>query len=363
MYLLSEERKMALKRIAVLESIEIINPNDEAGLARHQKQIEMQQLKQTAPKGAATQQVVESSVNTSKTTLPTTTIPIVPTQREGPFNQFKYLYARNFMSYWRNGSFIYARLIVVTILSLIFGLIYLQLKVTNISSVTSLIGATFMGTIFSAVTSCSTALPNFFATRPTFYREKASEYYAPTYWAVCQLTIEMVFSIPSLIVTVIPIYFMVGLDQDAGIFFQYCLATYLLILVYITIAMCLASISPNSGAAGVLQGAFMSFQSALSGIAITKPHISKGYKWLYYLLPGQHLFNAIIMPQFINNKDSFEYPVGSEMQTTTVKDYVSSYLGWGYNEYWSSLGWALLFVAVLQIITFLATTFVAFNKR
>jgi ABC-type multidrug transport system ATPase subunit/ABC-type multidrug transport system permease subunit len=366
MYLLSEERQKAVKRIAVLESIEIINPNDAAGLARHQKEIEMQQINQRQLQDGGvgkTKPIIEHSVNTSRTTLPTTTIPIVPTQREGLLNQFLFLYARNFMSYWRNGSFIYARLLVVTILSIIFGLIYLQLEVTNLSSVTSLIGATFMGTIFSAVTSCTTALPNFFATRPTFYREKAAKYYAPTFWALCQLTIEMVFSIPSLIATVIPVYFMVGLENDAGVFFQYCLATYLLILVYVTIAMCLASISPNSGAAGVLQGAFMSFQSALSGIAITRVNVPKGYIWLYEMLPGSHIFQALIMPQFKGNNTVFEYPSGADTVTSTVRDYVSSYLGWGYNKYWESLGWVLLFVSVLQIITFLATTFVSFNKR
>jgi len=272
MYLMSDQYKMTIKRLQVLESIEIIDPSDEAALDRHKKEIELQTLKQQPqPKGA--KPVVapenESSVNTSKTTLPTTTIPIIPAEREIWYNQFRYLYARNFNSYWRNGSFIYARLFVITILSILFGLIYLGLKPHDVPSVTSLIGACFMGCIFSAVCHSSTALPTFFETRPTFYREKAAGYYKPVFWAVCQLTIEMFFMIFGVIVTQIPVYFMVGMEHNAGVFFRYSLSCYLLIAVYVTLAMCLASISANSGMAGVLQGAYMSFQSAVSGIAIT----------------------------------------------------------------------------------------------
>ena len=266
MYKMSEPFKMTQKRLAVLESIEIVDPNDETGMQKHKQEVEMAQLKRMGKKvdtGAASEQ--ENSVNTSKTSLPTTTIVIPPKDREIWFKQLGYLFQRNFSAYWRNQKFIYSRYLVQTILSIIFGLIYLNLKATDVASASSLIGAIFMGVIFSAISFMTTSIPVFFEARPTFYREKAAKYYSPAYWAVCQLLIEMVWTIPGLIVTVIPCYFMVGMERNAGTFFVYVFATFLLFLAYLTMGMLVSSMTPNSGAAGVIAVCFfLSFNLFLS---------------------------------------------------------------------------------------------------
>jgi len=220
-----------------------------------------------------------------------------------------------------------------------------------------------MGNIFSAITHCTTAVPMFFEQRPTFYREKAAGYYYPALWAACQLGIELVYMFVGLIVTQIPVYFLVGLDTTAGIFFKYSLAVYLLLLTYITVAMCISAISPNSGAAGVIVGAFLSLQNALAGISITGPNIPAGWKWVYHMLPGSHLFRAVIMPQFINNTSTMTYFDGTAETTMAVKQYVSDYLGWGFDGYWKHLGWALLFIVILQTLSWIATVKLSFNKR
>ena len=57
------------------------------------------------------------------------------------------------------------------------------------------------------------------------------------------------------------------------------------------------------------------------------------------------------------------YVSGTEVIMVNVKDYVSAYLGWGYNGYWKQIGWSLLFIGVLQCITFYAITYLTFMKR
>lgn len=57
------------------------------------------------------------------------------------------------------------------------------------------------------------------------------------------------------------------------------------------------------------------------------------------------------------------YIAGTQIVEIPVKQYVSDYLGWDYSGYWRALGWSLLFVVVLQLICFFATTYLAFNKR
>jgi len=81
------------------------------------------------------------------------------------------------------------------------------------------------------------------------------------------------------------------------------------------------------------------------------------------MLPASHLLEALVMPQFKHNTSIMTLVQDGKEITISVKDYVSQYLGWGYSHTWPSIGWAILFIAVAQIITFTATTFLSFNKR
>jgi ABC-type multidrug transport system ATPase subunit len=157
-YLQSDHYKLCEKRLRVLESIEIIDPTDSAGLERHRKEVEMTtvQRMQNKPNGArSTAAVAEDSTNASETTLPTTTILIKRATRPPWYIQLKLLYTRNFSAYYRNGSFIYARLIVMTSLSVLFGLIYLDLHAVDVASVSSLIGGYVFPFFASLLPFCS----------------------------------------------------------------------------------------------------------------------------------------------------------------------------------------------------------------
>jgi ABC-type multidrug transport system ATPase subunit/ABC-type multidrug transport system permease subunit len=364
MYLLSSESKKTLKRLAVLESIETILPDDQQGIEKYQKEVELAQLKRTGKATGQVAQADENSVNTSKTTLPSTTLTIPPNHGAYWYTQLLHLFVRNGMAYWRNPTFIYSRYGVQLLLSIIFGLIYLGIDATNVSSATSLVGAIFMGVIFSAISIMTTAIVLFYEARPTFYREKASKYYLPFFWALCQLLIEIVWTIPSLAVTILTTYFMIGLQNDAGLFFQYVLFTFVLFLVYLSVAMTLASLLPNSGAAGVLGGAFLSFQNAVSGVSITQPSMPRFWRFFLHVFPASHVLRALLMPQIKPLTTPMKVFSNGVETTMEVREYLQSYLGWSVNEsQWEHMGWALLFIACLQVITFTATTFLAFNKR
>jgi hypothetical protein len=141
MFLMSDQYKNAVKRINVLESIELVDVNDSVGMERHQKQVELAQVKRSGNKKNNTQhgednQLMENSVNTSKTTLPTTTIVFASKDRPAWFVQLGLLFQRNFNAYWRNQRFIYSRYFVQLLLAIIFGLIYLDLKAVDVASAT-----------------------------------------------------------------------------------------------------------------------------------------------------------------------------------------------------------------------------------
>jgi ABC-type multidrug transport system permease subunit len=159
---------------------------------------------------------------------------------------------------------------------------------------------------------------------------------------------------------------MVGMYQGpgwAGTFFQFVFSTFLLFLAFISIGMMVSSFTPGTGAAGALSGAIISLINAVAGVAITWPNVPAGYRWLYRMLPASHLLESLIMPQFVNNDSIMTVFQNGADQQILVKDYVADYLGWTYDQTWNQIGWAVLFIAVTQVIAFTATTFLSFNKR
>lgn len=99
-------------------------------------------------------------------------------------------------------------------------------------------------------------------------------------------------------------------------------------------------------------------------VAITLPHVPRAYKWLYHMLPGSHIFRAIIMDQF-EKYDGVEisYLVGEKTEYISVKDYVANYLGWNYGDSFEHSMWALLFIGILLVLSFIFTATIAHNKR
>ena len=219
-----------------------------------------------------------------------------------------------------------------------------------------------MASIFSGVAMGATTIPVSMAVRPTFYREKAGGYYLPVFWAVCELLLEVVWCLPDLVVTVLPSYWMIGLQADAAVFFKYLFSTFLLFMSYVSLAQLYSSISPSQGAAQILNSGTASLLKAFSGISIPLSKVPKGWKWLYYILPNQHIFNGIVMNQFEGNSGELTIFKDNQAVTLPIRDYVASYLGWSFGDMWPNVGWAILFIGVVQIFHFLGVMFISHNK-
>jgi ABC-type multidrug transport system ATPase subunit len=366
MYKLSDQRAHAMKRLEILESIQIIDPSDEVALAKHKEEVEMANLKRR--KRAA----VDATENeASKTLVPTTTIFIPPSRGASLFTQFSELYKRNMMAYWRNQGLIYSRAIVTAIMSLICGLVYLNVRkkiigsdTTDLAAANSLVGAILMVSVFPAIGFLQTSLPLYFEQRVAFYREKASGFYFPTFYALCQVSIEIPWCLLNLIFGVLPSYFLLGLKPDAGAFFGTCICLVSIFLVYSSLASFLGNSCPSTAVSQPLAGAYMSLQNSLTGVSITSPNLPRAYRYsLYQIFPVQHLLRFPVLIQTKGVEVPMKYFKNGEVVDTTLSQYVSNYLGWGYDDMWHHLGWAWLYICVLQVFSALAITFISHFKR
>ena len=302
--------------------------------------------------------------------LPTQRQPLVISERGTPLNKLYRVFVRTFNGYWRNSPVMLTRLVTVTLISVFFGLVYFDLnsRVSTQSDAISLMGAILVSCNFGALVHGSSALPHYMQNRAVLYRESASKMYAPALWSLTTILNDMLWCILTTFLVQVPSYFLVDLSTGAP-FWQYYLITYLICLVYLTIANLLAAGTPNMGAAGIYQGLSFGLLLVFSGLILPYPKLPRGWVWLFRILPLSHATEALIMPQV---GDCSPLPMCGPLITMVENQqpvqvplplFISEYLGFGFHGFGDAVGWMVLFVAVVQILALIAISVLNFSKR
>jgi ABC-type multidrug transport system ATPase subunit/ABC-type multidrug transport system permease subunit len=285
----------------------------------------------------------------------------------GWFVQLASLLERSFRSHWRNTAFNFTRFLVLTILGILFGLVYLQVSGDDQAGVTNTVASIYGTTCFCGVIHAATSLPVIFRYRSVFYREKASQTYSPGAYSVQLIVTELPYIAFASFLFVIPFYFMLEFSHDAGIFFLYLLGHFMCSIAFASMGILLSALLPNQMVAGIVQGLYFTLFFLFAGIFIPGPAIPAGWKWLYELNPVRHAVEALAMPQYECN-DGASCPKltvidasGASVQYT--HDFVAKYYDWKYGRFWESFGWIMLFIVVVNILAAWAQRNISHNKR
>jgi ABC-type multidrug transport system ATPase subunit/ABC-type multidrug transport system permease subunit len=303
--------------------------------------------------------------------LPTTHAEIHGKEAPSVLLTFWLLQKRMFFSHWRNPGVMYIRFAICAGLSLMFGLIYFDLNSNPSSSaqIQSLFSAIAVSASFIDIMISVGVMPLQMLSRAVMYRELASDMYRPWMWAISSFLNEALWCAFLTFLAQIPNYFLVGLSADAGVFWRYYLASYLLMCIYCAMGGLLAITSPNMSVAGVIQTCYLSFLNIFNGISTPLPTVPRGYVWAFRISPVAHAAEATIMDQFATCSplpncgrviDVFQ---GSETTTQFLAAYVSDVLGFGYGGYGAAIGWMILFLAVVQVCCVVGITTLNFSKR
>jgi ABC-type multidrug transport system ATPase subunit len=282
---------------------------------------------------------------------------------------FWLLQERMLKGYWRNPPVLFTRSAVVTFLSILFGLIYFDLHPSTQSTAVSLIAVTTMSGFYGSVNHAATALPNFMLNRVVLYRELASDMYKPWMWALSGFINECVYTVFTTFFSQIPVYFLVGLDPSARVFFRHYITLYLLNLAYISVACLLAAVTPNLSVAGVFQGIYLGLFNIFAGVAIPLPQVPRGWVWFFRVIPTSHATEALVMEQVGNCSPLplcgpiIEIVRGTTTSSVHLAEFATEYLGFGFDGFGNSLGWIVLFIGVVQILSIIGITLLNFSQR
>ncbi|KDR66421.1 hypothetical protein GALMADRAFT_80772 [Galerina marginata CBS 339.88] len=219
-------------------------------------------------------------------------------------------------------------------------------------------GVLFFSVFVPALFSMS-EIPALFSQRPIVLRHQKAAMYHPMVEALAMTLVDVPFTLGTIVLFTIIVYFIVKLQQSAAQFF-----TYFAFIVVVALAMkaffrLLASAFPKEAPAQALAGVLLLVLSLYTGYQIPRPSMIGALRWLSYINPIFYAFEGLMVNEFhtLNGVCSTLVPsgpgyegvslnnqvctvVGSEPGQATVSGstYVALSFGYLYKHLWRNFG-------------------------
>lgn len=183
-------------------------------------------------------------------------------QYANDFTRLAWVVRRAYLSHWRSPPVNITRCILMFIIGLFLGIVYYDTSVEDFAGMSTLLAAVFLGVSLPSSICSNASLSTFFRQRAVYYRESSVKMYGYKIYTFTMTLVELPYLLIGLLCFLIPFYFMVGLSTDAGLFFQFLLASYLMVLFFSFVEQVFIASLPNIVAAQALNGLVMSIMFA-----------------------------------------------------------------------------------------------------
>ena len=295
--------------------------------------------------------------------------------------QYSLILKRSLISYTRNIGLNYGRLVALSGLNLLFGIIWFGIadlkQSSDLSGVQSLVSAIFMAAAFAAMINLQTIIPSLISVRSVFYREQNAAMYHPVLYSLSILIVEAPWLVGILLPSLSIGYFMFGLVPSASGFFFHFLVCFVLALVYISIGQTVASIAPTFEVAQSMTAIIGPLYFLFGGLWSPPPQMVEGARWFCYIDPITYAFKSVIPQQFYCgpgnagvscNVLSGPLPPkgdigpggavvlnGKFVFNVQRYDFVKDKFDVDFHDQWNNLGNLAIFIAAFQVLALLAT--------
>ncbi|TDL30143.1 hypothetical protein BD410DRAFT_780681 [Rickenella mellea] len=207
------------------------------------------------------------------------------------FYQFSTLTRRAFSSYWRNPTYLFAKLVLNIAAGLFIGFTFFKSK-DSIQGNQNKLFAIFMATIL--VVPLSGQLQAVFIDFRNVYeiRERPSRMYSWTALITSQILVELPWNMLGAVLFFFCWYWTVGFDSHrAGYtFLAYCVV---LPCYYTTIAQAVAAMAPNAVIANLLFSTLFTFVVTFNGVLQPFRELN-WWKWMYRVSPFTYLIEGLL---------------------------------------------------------------------
>ncbi|KAJ1952133.1 ATP-binding cassette transporter snq2, partial [Dispira parvispora] len=188
------------------------------------------------------------------------------------------------------------RYIYNAVMAVIVGSLFYQLPPNTMGAFTRG-GALFFALLFNTLMA-NAEVPKSFSTRPIVYKQKAFAFYHPSTQFIAQTLVDLPLYLVQVVVFSVILYWMVGLQAEAGKFFFFLLVLYMTCLCLTTLFRMISAVSKDVHVAHVLSGIFLMFYINLTGYLIPPKSMGGWVIWIYYINPIAYGLKALLSNEF-----------------------------------------------------------------
>jgi len=229
---------------------------------------------------------------------------IVDSRSHGIFTQTQMLFAREFTNLVRDTTALGARFFLTTFLSVLIGVIFLNVGEEprdNQTSTQSQFGALVMLALMSMFGTAQPALLAFPQERPVFLREYSTNHYSVFSYFISRLTMEAFITAVQIFVMVVITYFLVGFHGSFGIFV---VTIYSLAMASTALAVTLGCAVEDPKLGQEMLPLLFVPQMLFAGFFVTPELIPPWLRWARYLCTLTYAVRILLVGEFQDCADN-----------------------------------------------------------
>ncbi|GBE83477.1 pleiotropic drug resistance ABC transporter [Sparassis latifolia] len=201
------------------------------------------------------------------------------------------LFIRNAQTYWRDPTYLVAKLALNIVSGLLIGFTFFKAK-DSIQGTQNRLFAVFMSLILTVAMTNQLQVPFFYMRGIYEIRERYSSMYSWTALVTSQILIEIPWNILGSSLYFVCWYWTVGFPSSRG-GFSYLMYGIFLPLYYTTIGQAVAAMSPNAEIAALLFSFLFSFVLSFNGVL--QPFSELGWwRWMYHVSPFTYVVESMV---------------------------------------------------------------------
>lgn len=265
--------------------------------------------------------------------------------------------------YWRTPSYAFARLLLVLLVAILYGLVYLNQgrpDQWSQASVQNILGLFYSMSVFIGNFNAINVLSLLQDQRSVYYRELFSAMYGPWSYTVATGLAEIPYlAVQTIIMSGIS-YWMVGFSTTAWKFFYFMLMFLTGITCYTFMGQMLAFIMPSL-LLGLLCTTLVSqIWTVLNGYIIPYSQIPIYWKWMNRISPPTWILYGLGTSQLGDNDEIITGPDG---QQTTVSEFIEDFYGYNYSFIWQAWLIVLAFAIGFKVIGAISLRYISHDQR
>ncbi|KAK0655003.1 ABC-2 type transporter-domain-containing protein [Cercophora newfieldiana] len=214
-------------------------------------------------------------------------------------------------------------------------------------------------------------------------RHKDYAFYRPSAVTLARALADLPMLIPATIIFGTIMYFMTGLDVNAGKFFIYLLFVYVSTICFTALYRMMASLSPTIDDAVRFSGIALNVLIIYTGYVISKPMLVSDkiwFGWIYYVNPASYAYEGAVSNElhgrFLECAPNQLVPQGPGIDPANQgcaiagavpgsggvlgDDYLGSQFDYSRGHLWRNFGVLVAFIVLYLLVTVLATEFISF---